>query len=84
VNPRLLRCCKKVFEGKDTIVSFCRKYGISEATYYKLKSRYSGVGSSEFKRLQSLELENNRLKKMSAEISLDHKLLRESVEKKCL
>jgi hypothetical protein len=32
--------------------------------------------------LQSLELENNRLKKMSAEISLDHKLLRESVEKK--
>lgn len=60
----------------------CRKYKIANSTYYKLKSKYSGMQPSELKRLKALEAENQRLKAMYADISLDHKILKEVVEKK--
>ena len=45
----------------------CRRHGISEATFYKWKSKYGGLDVSEAKRLKSLEDENTRLKKLLAE-----------------
>lgn len=60
----------------------CRKYQISSATYYKLKSKYAGMSVSELKRLKELEAENRRLKAMYADISLEHKILKEVLEKK--
>lgn len=64
------------------VTDLCRKYKISSATYYKLKSKYAGMSVSELKRLRELEAENRRLKTMYADISLDHKILKEVVEKK--
>ncbi len=40
----------------------CRKYGISEASFYKYKSKYGGMELSDAKKLKALEDENNRLK----------------------
>ncbi len=60
----------------------CRKYQISSATYYKLRSQYAGMSVSELKRLKELEAENQRLKAMYADISLEHKILKEVLEKK--
>ena len=60
----------------------CRKYEISPATYYKWKSKYGGLEACELKRLKELESENNRLKKMYANLSLDHEALKEAVVKK--
>lgn len=60
----------------------CRKYQISSATYYKLRSKYSGMSISELKRLKELESENSRLKTMYAEISMEHSILKEVLEKK--
>jgi len=60
----------------------CRKYQVSSATYYKLKSKYSGMNVSELKRLKELEAENQRLKSMYADVSLEHKILKEILEKK--
>lgn len=60
----------------------CRKYQISSATYYKLKNKYSGMSVSDLKRLKDLEEENRRLKAMYADISLDHKILKDVLEKK--
>lgn len=60
----------------------CRKYGVSSATYYKLKSKYAGMNVSELKRLKELEAENKRLKSMYADVSLEHKILKEVIEKK--
>jgi putative transposase len=60
----------------------CRKYQISSATYYKLRSKYSGMNVSELKRLKELESENRRLKTMYAEISMEHSILKEVLEKK--
>ena len=60
----------------------CRKYKIASSTYYKLKAKYGGMNSAELKRLKALESENNRLKSMYADLSLDHKILKEVLEKK--
>ncbi len=59
-----------------------RKYGIAHSTYYSWKSKYSGMSISELQRLKQLEEENRRLKHMYAELSLDHTLLKEVLEKK--
>lgn len=64
------------------VADLCRKYQVSSATYYKLKSKYSGMNVSELKRLKELETENRRLKAMYAEVSLEHKILKEVLEKK--
>ncbi len=60
----------------------CRKYKISSATYYKFKSKYSGMTLSDLKRLKVLEEENRRLKAMYADLSLEHKIVKDVLEKK--
>lgn len=65
-----------------SVNDLCCKYQISSATYYKFKSKYSGMNVSELKRLKELEIENRRLKAMYADVSLEHKILKEVLEKK--
>lgn len=60
----------------------CRRYSISSATYYKLKTKYSGMNVFELKRLKELEAENQRLKTMYADISLEYKIVKDILEKK--
>ncbi len=69
-------------EAGVPVNDLCRKYGVANSTYYKLKSKYAGMSLSELKRLKQLEDENRRLKTMYADLSLDHKILKEVVEKK--
>lgn len=69
-------------EAGVPIADLCRKYAVSSATYYKLKGKYAGMSVSELKRLKELEAENRRLKSMYADISLEHKILKEVLEKK--
>jgi putative transposase len=59
----------------------CRKYGISDATFYTWRKRYGGMEVSEAKRLKALEKENARLKKLLAESMMDVSTLREMLEK---
>jgi putative transposase len=59
----------------------CRKHGVSEPTFYKWRSRYSGMEISEARKLKSLEEENRRLKKLLAESMLDAATLKEMLGK---
>ena len=59
----------------------CRKHGISEATFYKWRSKYGGMEVSDAKRLKSLEDENRKLKKLLAESMLDVATLKEMLGK---
>ena len=59
----------------------CRKYGISNATFYKWRSRYGGMEVSDARRLKALEEENRRLKKLLAETMLDASTLKEMLTK---
>ncbi len=65
-----------------TVQDVCRKHGISPATYYKWKSKYGGLSASELKRIKELELENSRLKKMYADLSLENDALKDLISKK--
>ena len=69
-------------EAGMKVADLCREHGISAATYYKWKAKYGGMEASDVKRLQELEAENRRLKQMYAELSLDHQILKELLEKK--
>jgi putative transposase len=70
------------YESGSTAEVVCREYGISRATLYNWKKKYSGMESSQLKRLKELEEENRRLKHMYAELSIDHRILKEVIEKK--
>ena len=60
-----------------TPADLCRQHGISEATLYNWRSRYSGLQVSDAKRLRSLEDENRTLKKLLAEAMLDNAALKD-------
>ena len=60
----------------------CRKHGMSSATYYKWKSKYGGLETSELKRIQTLEAENAKLKSLFADMALENTALKSLIEKK--
>jgi putative transposase len=69
-------------EAGISVEELSRQYGFGKSTFYKWKAKYGGMETSDLKRLRELEEENAKLKQMYAELSLDHKLLKDIVEKK--
>lgn len=59
-----------------------RTNGISDKTFYRLKSKYGGMTFNDLKRVRELEHENAKLKKMYAEIALLNEALKDVIEKK--
>ncbi len=62
-------------------VELCRKYGVSDATFYKWRSKYGGMEVAEAKRLKALEDENGKLKRLLADAMLDVSTLKEMLGK---
>ena len=60
----------------------CRQIGVSEATFYQWKKKFAHLGVSELRRLRQLEDENNRLKRLVADLTLDKQMLSEALRKK--
>ncbi|OXS96819.1 hypothetical protein B7H01_04005 [Pandoraea apista] len=60
----------------------CRKYGVSEATYYHWKAKFGGMTVSDAQRLQELEQENGRLKRLLADSMLDNAALKDLSDRK--
>jgi putative transposase len=69
-------------EEGTTVEEVCRKAGISEATFYNWRKKYGGLMPSEMKRLKQLEEENQRLKKLVADLSLDKEMLQDVIRRK--
>ncbi len=68
----------EIMNGKvKSVADCCRDKGISEAIYYRWKKEYSGLHPDQAKRLKELEKENNRLKKLLAEVMLDNQILKD-------
>ena len=72
----------KEADGGLKVEAICRQHGISSATYYNWKSKYGGMEAADIKRLKELQEENDRLKKMYAELSLENRAFKELFEKK--
>ena len=60
----------------------CRQLGVSEATFYQWKKKYAGMGVRELGRLKQLEDENQRLKQLVEDLSLDKHILQEVLAKR--
>lgn len=82
-ETQIVKILKEVEAGRK-VNEVCREYGISDATYYNWKSKYGGIGmeASDVKRLKELEDENRRLKQMFADLSLEHRIVKDILEKK--
>ena len=80
-EDQIVRILKEQESGMK-VSDICRKHGLGEATFYKWKSRYGGLEISEAQRLNSLEDENRRLKKLLAEAELDKAILKDALSKK--
>ena len=61
----------KEAESGAKVIDVCRKYGISDVTYYNWKAKYHGMELSDLKRLRLLEEENKRLKHIVTDQALD-------------
>jgi putative transposase len=72
----------KEYESGKTAKEVCRSKGISQATLYSWRKKYGGLEASELKRIKELEEENSRLKRMYAELALDHAFAKEVIAKK--
>jgi putative transposase len=71
----------KEAEAGARVGDLCRRYGMSNASFYNWKSKYAGLTVSELKRLKALEEENRRLKQIVAEQALDNRVLKELLSK---
>lgn len=80
-ETQIIKVLREVEAGRQ-VKEVCREYGISDATYYNWKGKYGGMEASDIKRLKLLEGENQQLKQMYADLSLDHKILKDVVAKK--
>ncbi len=64
-------------EGKD-VALVCQALEVSEATFHRWRNQYGGMKADEAKRLKELEIENRRLKKAVADLTLDKQILKEA------
>ena len=64
------------------VADVCRKAGISQATYFNWKHKYEGLLPTEMRRLKQLEDENNKLRKVVADLSLDKEMLQDVIRRK--
>lgn len=80
-EEQIIAVLKEAEAGART-KGLCRRYGISEATYYNWKAKYAGMTVSEARRLKELEAENSKLKRLLAEAELDKAALKELLGRK--
>lgn len=80
-EEQILRALRQAESGTK-VADTCREHGVSEATYYVWKKKYSGLGLEELRELRQLREENSKLKRLVADLSLDRHVLQEIVRKK--
>ena len=79
-DEQIIRVLKEHAAGLSS-VDVCRKHGISDATFYKWRSRFGGMEVADARKLKALEKENRKLRKLLAETMLDASTLKEMLGK---
>ncbi len=77
---RLLREIEVHLSGGSDVGAACRAVGISDATYYTWRKKFGSMGLSQLTELRTLEKENQRLKRIVADLELDKLILKESLD----
>ena len=69
-------------ESGTPVAEIVRKMGIAEATFYRWKQKFDGMGVGEVRRLKQFEDENRKLKQLVADLSLDKSMLQDALKSK--
>ena len=80
-ESQIIKALKENERGRS-VGDLSRELGIDQSTFYYWRKKYGGMEYQQLKRLKELEEENNRLKQMYADISLDNKMLKDVLSKK--
>ena len=72
----------KQAQAGTPVAELCREHGMSSASFYKWRAKYGGMDASLMARMKELEAENNRLKKMYADVQLQNDVIKEAMAKK--
>lgn len=80
-ETQIVSILKQADHGR-AVKELCREHGISEATFYNWKSKYGGMEASDLKRMKELQTENAKLKRMYADLALEHRAMKDLMEKK--
>lgn len=80
-EEQIIRILKDHEAGRPT-KELCREHGVSPGTFYKWKAKFGGMEISDARKLKALEVENARLKKLVADLSLDNAMLKDVNSKK--
>lgn len=81
-NPEQITGILQQAELGIEVKEICRKYGISEQTFYRWKKQYAGMGTAEVRELKETRAENSKLKRLVADLTLDKHILQEALKKK--
>ena len=81
-TEQIIGLLREAESGAVSISELCRQKGVSQNSFYKWRQQYGGLGIPEAKRLKELEVENQKLKKLVAQLSLDKLALEEVNSKK--
>ena len=73
-----LRQAEILLSQGSSLAVMLKKIGVSDNTYYRWRKQYGGITIDQAHRLKALEVENSRLKKLVADISLDNSILKEA------
>ena len=71
----------KEAEAGRKLSDICREHGISSATFYQWRSKYGGMEASDIKKLKELQEENEKLKRMYADMALENQAIKDLLGK---
>jgi putative transposase len=84
-EEQILRALHQAESG-DRVADICREHGVSEATFYVWKKKYSGLATlnelRQLRHFRQLREENGKLQRLVADLSLNRHMLQETVRKK--
>lgn len=75
---KLLREVAAAQSAGQTVEQACRDLGVAESSYHRWRGQYGGMQTDELRRLKELEKENERLKRIVADLTLDKLILKEA------
>ncbi len=70
-------------ESGGSVRDICREHNVTEQTFYRWRKQFDDMEVADVKKLKALHQENEELKKVVAELTLDNRMLRDINSKKC-
>ena len=81
-DEQIVAILQQAEKGEKTVAEVCRQHNVSENSFYRWRTRFGGMNTSEAARVRELERENARLKRLLAERDLEVDIIKEILQKK--